>query len=143
MAKVSDFVRDEAMCTISIGDEKAYITYRPSQMTAAATEKLQRYIDERDSLAFARHFAEIVLQWDIEGPVYGDVPVRDEYGDVMYDDDGNEVTERKTIVEVGEIVPLKPNVLQYVPQALLSHVYQELNNDLGPNQTTGRGSRRR
>lgn len=145
MARVSDFVRDEATCSIPVGDggEKLTITYRPSRITADSADKLQRYIDERDALAFARHFVDIVVDWDLEGPLYGEIPVLDERGKPIYDEEGNEVVERKSIVDAGQIVPLKAGVLKYMPQAMMNHVYQELNNDMSPDPQRGRGSRRR
>jgi hypothetical protein len=143
MASVSDFVKDEATVTVEGGSEPTKLTYRPAKITAAGTAQLQRYIEERDALAFARHFCEIVSAWNLEGPLYGDVPTKGEDGQIELNEDGTEISERKLLVDSGEIIPLNPTVIQYIPQVVLTHMWTAVNEDMVPDPQTGRGSRRR
>ena len=143
MATVSDFVQDEATVIIEGGDEPTRVTYQPTKVTAAATAQLQRYIEDNDALAFARHVCKVFTSWTLKGPLYADVPVRDEFEKIVVDKDGTEVTERKLLVEEGNVIPLTPDVLQYVPQKVLSFFWREIQDDMTPDPQTARGSRKR
>jgi hypothetical protein len=80
----------------------------------------------------------------LDAPNLADVDVED--GE---DDDGEPSfrTERQTVVEEGKKVPLKADVIQYLPNQILLTVLTKVQEDAAPNPTSRKptpiGSRRR
>lgn len=147
MPSVSEFVQDEATTVIKLGRNKdipVEITYRPSQMTADRIEQMQRRDDAGDSLAFLRLVEEVIVEWDIEGPLTADVLLVDDRGDAILSDNGNEQFERQIIVKEGDTIPIDVDVLKYMNSSTIVGVWRELLQDQnGPDPQRSRGSRRR
>lgn len=147
MPSVSEFVQDEATETIHLGKNgniPVEITYRPSQMTADRTAQMTRRDAEGDSLAFLRLFEEIVIEWDVEGPLTADVLVTDKSGNPALTENGNEIFEREVIVKEGDIIPIDVNVLKYMAASTIVGIWRELNQlQSGPDPKRSRGLRQR
>jgi hypothetical protein len=146
---VAEFVQDEATTTIKLSNGRGgsidiEVTYCPSEMTPEQTVQMQRRDNEGDTLAFVRLFAEIVKGWDLEGPLKADVLMTDDKGNPILSDEGNEVFEKKTIVQSGETIPVEVDILKYMTTPTLVGIWRELIQEQNsPDPQRSRGSRRR
>jgi hypothetical protein len=95
------------------------VTYNPARITAALDAELRRYIRAGEPEAAAKVLCKVVIDWDLYGPFYAEVPIEDEKGKIRRDEDGIEMTERKLLVGEDEKMPLKPQVLRYVESSRL------------------------
>lgn len=149
MPSVAEFVQDEATTTVKIrtasgGEIPVEITYRPSAMTADRTNQMTRRDAEGDNLAFLRLFEEVIVEWNVEGPLTADVLIVDDRGQPKLTADGNEQFERQVIVQAGQTIPIDPDVLKYMSTPTIVGVWRELMNEQnGPDPQRSRGSRRR
>lgn len=149
MPSVVEFVQDEATTTIHLSNGRGAtydveITYRPSAMTADATDQMARRDSDGDVLAFLRMFEDVVIEWDIEGPLTANVLVKDDAGNPVLSQDGNELFERQILVAEGDIIPIDVNYLKYIPSPTLVGVWRGLvQEQSGPDPQRSRGSRRR
>ena len=147
MPSVAEFVQDEATTVIKLGKNKdipVEIVYRPSQMTADRIDQMTRRDADGDSLAFLRLVEEVIVEWDIEGPLTADVLVTNEDGTPKLSDSGNEIFERQIIVKEGDLIPIDTDVLKYMNSATIVGVWRELMQEQnGPDPRQSRGSRRR
>jgi hypothetical protein len=147
MPSVAEFVQDEATTVIKLGKNKdipVEIVYRPSQMTADRIDQMTRRDADGDSLAFLRLIEEVLVEWDIEGPLTADVLVTNDDGTPKLSDDGNEMFERQIIVKEGDLIPIDADVLKYMNSATIVGVWRELMQEqAGPDPRQSRGSRRR
>jgi hypothetical protein len=144
MTSISDLIAERKDLTIKIGKGRLQVAYDPNMVTMAESAKIMRQAEEGDPLAMGTRLERVLVEWDLVGPLMADVEVED--GE---DEDGDPTfrTERQEIVEEGKKVPLKADVLQYLPNQLLLTVLTKVQEDAAPNPTSRRptpiGSRRR
>lgn len=146
MPSVSEFVQNEAETVIKVGKRQTEIKvrYKPSEITTARIEQMSTREREGDTTAFVQMLEEVLLEWDVEGPLYGDVPVKDDNGEEVFSDSGNPLFERKEIVKSGQVIPLEAEILKYMSSPTLGGIWRELvSEQSAPDPQKSRGSRRR
>jgi hypothetical protein len=144
MTSISDLIASRKDITIKMGSGRLQVSYDPNMITMAESAKIMRKAEEGDPLAMGERLERVLVDWDLMGPLVADVDVED--GE---DDDGEPSfrTERQTVVEEGKKVPLKADVIQYLPNQILLTVLTKVQEDAAPNPTSRKptpiGSRRR
>ncbi len=145
MTSIADLVGSRKDLTIKMGSGRLMVAYDPNMVTMAESAKIMRQAEEGDPLAMGTRLERVLIEWDLVGPLEADVETAVE-GDEG-DDDPTFAVERKTIVAAGEKVPLKADVIQYLPNQLLLTILTKVQEDAAPNPTfrkpTQIGSRRR
>jgi hypothetical protein len=144
--KVSEFVQNDAETVVKVGKAQVpvWVRYRPSEITSARIEQMGKREQAGDATAFAQMLEEVLIEWDIEGKLEGDVPVLDEDGNSVLSDSGNELFERKILVEDGDIIPIDANYLKFMSTPMLGYIWRELvSEQAAPDPPKSRGSRRR
>lgn len=149
MPSVSEFVQNEAETTITLENKKGnsvkiYCRYKPADMTTGRLERMAALERDGDITAFAQMFCDVVLEWDLEGPLYADMPVLDEHGDQVYSEKGSALFEREEIVGSGDTIPLDADHVKHMNAGALGMIWRELSAEQsGPDPQRPRGSRRR
>ena len=144
MTSIANLIESRKDLKIKVGKGYLNVSYDPNMVTMAESVRLQRLSEEGDQLVLGTRLERILVEWDADGPVEADVDVED--GE---DDDGEPVyrTERQTIVEDGKRIPLKAEILQYLPNQVLLAILTKVHEDAAPNPTSRKptpiGSRRR
>lgn len=125
---ITQFVVDRATYTVGEGDEALEIVYRPKTITPDLTERFKAMAEAGDARASGRILREIVVSWNLTGPLEG-TRVVDENGSPKKDDDGQVIYETYEAVGAGEIVPLDPEVLRFVPTVVQVQLWNALQQD--------------
>lgn len=79
--------------------------------------------DQLDSARIASNICNLVKSWDVEGP--------------LHDYRGN------VVVAEGEIVPLDPMQVMYIPSSVNGEIIRAITSDMFPDQGKSRNERRR
>lgn len=149
---VEDFEIEERSTVIEVEQLsgrvlKMSLTYDPSAMTERATQDIQDMAEDGDPLSMAELFCTTVTSWEFMGPLTAKVYARDERGRVVRDDNGRPIQERFEVVPAGQPIPIDPEVLQYLPNAIVLGIWRaigkEVSGDPKPNRHSRRASRRR
>ena len=144
MTSIADLIESRKDLRIKVGKGYLNVAYDPNMITMAESAKIMRKAEEGDPLAMGERLERVLVDWDATGPVTAEVDVQD--GE---DEDGEPVyrSEVQTIVEDGKKIPLKAEVLQYLPNIVLLTVLTKVQEDAAPNPTSRKptpiGSRRR
>lgn len=88
------------------------VTYKPKNLSSKYMSKLQDDVEDDDPEAMAVGFCAIVTEWDLEGPVT--------------DDEDNE------LVAEGEVIPLEPEIVSWLPTSILGAVLKSIGEDASP-----------
>jgi len=144
---VSEFVQNDAEATVKIGKAPhqvdIVVRYRPNEITTSRIQQMSERESNGDMLAFLKLFEETVIEWDVEGPLFGEVVVMNGTGP-QKDDDGQDVYERRLLVAENANVPIDPEILKFLPQTTIAQIWRGLVEDQAqPDPQTQRGSRRR
>lgn len=144
MTSIADLIASRRDLSIKVGKGRLNVAYDPNMVTMAESARLQRLAEDGDPLVLGTRLERMLLEWDADGPVKAEVDVEDgedENGDPLYR------REFQTIVEDGKRIPLKAEVLQYLPNEVLLSIITKIHEDAAPNPTSRRptqiGSRRR
>lgn len=134
MTSIADLVGSRKDLTIKMGSGRLMVAYDPNMVTMAESAKIMRQAEEGDPLAMGTRLERVLIEWDLVGPLEADVETAAD-GE---DDDGDPVftTERKTIVAAGDKIPLKADVIQYLPNQLLLTILTKVQEDAAPNPTS-------
>lgn len=144
MTSIADLIASRKDLTIKIGAGRLQVAYDPNKVTMAESAKIMRQAEEGDPLAMGTRLERVLVDWDLTGPLVAEVDVPD--GE---DEDGEPVfrSEVQTVVEEGKKVPLKAEIIQYLPNQILLTVLTKVQEDAAPNPTSRRptpiGSRKR
>jgi hypothetical protein len=144
MTSISDLIASRKDLTIKMGKGRLNVAYDPNMITMAESSKIMKKAQEGDPLAMGERLERVLVDWELEGLLEADVDVPD--GE---DDDGEPLfrTERQVIVEDGKKIPLKAEVIQYLPNEILLAILNQVQEDAAPNPTSRKptpiGSRRR
>lgn len=107
----SNIVEDSRTVAIDINGHDLHVSYNPSRLSPAYMSKIgDTFEDEEDALAFARLFCEIVVDWDLEGPI----------------------GEGEHAVGHGEKVPMVAETVAWVPAAILRYIIEQIGEDSAP-----------
>ena len=145
MPSVAEFVTNDAETTLKIGKNEipVVVRYRPNEMTTSRLAEMDVRQEAGDMLAFLHMFEKVVIEFDLEGPLYGDVPVVDAKGNPVIEG-GDPVYERQEIVAAGDTIPVDAEILQYMSMPLLGMIWRGLAEDQSaPDPQKSRGLRRR
>ena len=141
MVSISSFQKRSADVRVVLGtdpgtgDEVAVqITYDPTTINAANDAEFQR--EQNDPKAISRRIATTFRHWDLEGPLVVDVPMSDENGKTLYDDNGAIRFVSQIIVPEGQKIPLSPNVIQYLNHNATLAMWRAVVEDAIPNAKT-------
>lgn len=122
------------------------VRYDPSLVSDATDRRIQQLSRSGDELAAPRVFCQIVKAWDLHGPLTAIVDETDEDGNVLFDDDGNPLEREEVIVPEGQVIPLRPDVIQHLPSEVFLAIWVALREDaygVPTNRRSRRQSRRR
>ena len=133
MTSIADLIASRKDLTIKMGTARLNVAYDPNMVTMAESAKIMREAEDGNPLAMGVRLERVLVDWDLEGPLVADVDVPD--GE---DEDGEPTftTERKQIVEEGKKVPIKADVIQYLPNQLLLTILTKVQEDAAPNPTS-------
>lgn len=122
MVSFGSLVKDNATVAVEFDTgDVLHVTYKPSTLSPAFMEQMAEEVDDDDPQGFAKLFCEVVTDWDLEGP----------FG------------QGKHAVKAGEKVPLKPEVVSWVPTGIMRFILQEIGEDSAPKgKKKNRSSRR-
>ena len=109
---LNNLVANQKTLTVEFEGGNLDVTYTPRKLSAAYLAKINDSLEEGDTLAMARLFCDIVTGWDIEGPL-------NEEGDAEF-------------VAAGELIPLEPEFVAWIPGPILQHIISEVAADAVP-----------
>jgi hypothetical protein len=132
MTSIADLVGSRKDLTVKMGAKRLDVAYDPNMVTMAESAKIMRQAEEGDPLAMGTRIERVLIEWDLTGPLEAEVETE------LEGDDGEPVfkVERKTIVAAGEKVPLKADVIQYMPNKLLLTILTQVQEDAAPDPTS-------
>lgn len=127
---VSDFVEGKRTTDLDLGKAgKLTVTYDPNKLTAALDAKMKRAAERNDPDVIAKGLCQVILDWEMTGPLMGERVKLDADGDPELDDDGDEIYEEYQAVAPGEIVPLEPEVMRHLRTVNLVDILNAINRD--------------
>ncbi len=135
MTSIADLVGSRKDLTIKMGSARLQVAYDPNMVTMAESAKIMRQAEEGDPLAMGTRLERVLIDWDLVGPLVADVEVEIE-GESDEDGEPAFTNERKTVVAAGDKVPLKADVIQYLPNQLLLTILTKVQEDAAPNPTS-------
>lgn len=117
----SNLVENERTVAIEINGEDLHVTYKPKTLSPAFMNKMAEDVQDDDPEGFAKMFCSVVTAWDLEGPL----------------------GEGKDEVKAGQLVPLEPRVVSYIPTSIMRYILEQIAEDSAPKSKKRSGSSRR
>lgn len=117
----ANLVENERTVTIDINGQDLHVTYKPKTLSPAFMNDMAEQVEDDDPNAFATMFCSVVTAWDLEGPL----------------------GEGKKAVKAGDPVPLEPEIVSYIPTAIMRYILEQIAEDSAPkSRKSNRSSRR-
>ena len=134
--RIAELTQERRRIDVKVGRETMWVYYKPHEMTPAKEAifsrslTLNRIRDESgeeattdDELPALQMFADVVVDWDVEGPLYARVPLTDDEGTTTYEI-GDEL-----VAEGVKIAPTPDNLL-HISSRLIALTMQAIQKDL-------------
>lgn len=103
-------VTKDRKAVVDFGDDVVNVSFDATKLSSAAINDITSKIEEDDFTGAARLFVSIVREWDLAGPI----------------------GEGKLAVKEGEVIPLTPEHVAFVPVAILNYILESLIEQTNP-----------
>lgn len=126
MPSIHELISTKERATIEVSGLALDIVYQPNRMTMRRMNELTRRAREEDAGAVAEMIPEILVSWDLEGP--------------LEDDEGNE------LVTEGDVVPVDSDTIEALPLFFVTELLEKLQevvaNGKNPTKASNRSRKR-
>lgn len=123
---ILDYVVDQATYKLGEGEDALEVVYKPRSLAPDLNERFQAMVDAVDTRATGRILGEVIQRWTLTGPLTGRRKALDGDGEPLKDEDGRAVYEEYEAVARGQVIPLDPDVLRFIPTATQIHLWNAL-----------------
>lgn len=96
--------------TIPVFDGEVTVTFDATKLSSASINQITQSIEEDDFTGAARLFVSIVSEWDLAGPI----------------------GEGKLAVKDGEVIPLTPEHVAFIPVSILNYILEAIIEQTNP-----------
>lgn len=115
--RLSELAKDRRDTTIGTPLGPLKVTYRPNALTSVDAAELAAARGDESFRVLLRQMEQLIVEWDLVGPIF---------------QKGTD----KVVVEADQPIPIKAEVLQYVPYGVLNDIFVAIQNDKNPKSTT-------
>jgi hypothetical protein len=135
--RVGDLVQERRKIRIKLSAGELEVTYRPNELTPAKEQLFTEALNNRDKthrIPMLDMFHDLVVDWDLEGPLTAAVQV--------VDDETNEVLvqEGQEVVADGERVGTHPDHTMHLPSHFIARVFTAIQKDMNPDPKESKGN---
>lgn len=145
---VADYDEEErsTIVTLRLRDRSKVglrVTYDPNSVTEERSAYMRELAQDGEDQVLAETLcSDVLLDWEMYGPLTAMETVYDEDGKIERDDNGRPVRRRVILVQEGEKVPLDPEIVRHLKTAWLVQLWKEISRDaMGADEDEGPKSR--
>lgn len=150
MISVADYDEEErsTLVTLRLRDKTKMalrVTYDPNSVTEERSAYMRELAEDGEDQVLAEALcSDVLIDWEMYGPLTAVETVYDEDGKIERDEHGRPVRQRIVLVGDGEKVPLDPEIVRHLKTSWLVQLWKEISRDaMGGDEKDGPKGHRR